>query len=125
MSVLCKIKSQSVLCLIWLETPDFLGASEKAGAGRSPALSARPLLKYTGKGYGRLAVAGGVAANRRIRADLEAACRQSGDRLFLPELKYCGDNAAMIGCQGYYEFLAGRTAGLDLNAYATRDISLG
>ena len=77
------------------------------------------------KGYGRLAVAGGVAANRRIRADLEAACRQSGDRLFLPELKYCGDNAAMIGCQGYYEFLAGRTAGLDLNAYATRDISLG
>ena len=35
------------------------------------------------------------------------------------------DNAAMIGCQGYYEFLAGRTAGLDLNAYATRDISLG
>ena len=37
----------------------------------------------------------------------------------------CGDNAAMIGCQGYYEFLAGRTAGLDLNAYATRDISLG
>ena len=62
---------------------------------------------------------------RRIRADLEAACRQSGDRLFLPELKYCGDNAAMIGCQGYYEFLAGRTAGLDLNAYATRDISLG
>ena len=68
---------------------------------------------------------GGVAANRRIRADLEAACRQSGDRLFLPELKYCGDNAAMIGCQGYYEFLAGRTAGLDLNAYATRDISLG
>ena len=62
---------------------------------------------------------------QRIRADLEAACRQSGDRLFLPELKYCGDNAAMIGCQGYYEFLAGRTAGLDLNAYASRDISLG
>ena len=48
MSVLCKIKSQLVRCLIWLETPDFLGASEKAGAGRSLALSARPLLKYTG-----------------------------------------------------------------------------
>ena len=35
------------------------------------------------------------------------------------------DNAAMIGCQGYYEWKAGRRAGLELNAYATRDISLG
>ena len=77
------------------------------------------------KGYGKVAVAGGVAANRRIRADLEAACAASGDRLFLPELKYCGDNGAMIGCQGYYEYLAGKRADLDLNAYATRDISLG
>ena len=34
-------------------------------------------------------------------------------------------NAAMIGCQGYYEYLAGHTAGPDLNGYATRDISLG
>ena len=46
-------------------------------------------------------------------------------KLFLPELHYCGDNGAMIGCQGYYEFLAGHTAGAELNAYATRDISLG
>ena len=43
----------------------------------------------------------------------------------MPELKLCGDNGAMIGCQGYYEYLAGKTAGQDLNAYATRDISLG
>ena len=77
------------------------------------------------KKYGKVAVAGGVAANSRIRADLTAACAQAGDRLFLPELKYCGDNGAMIGCQGYYEYLAGHTAGLDLNAYATRDIALG
>jgi hypothetical protein len=46
-------------------------------------------------------------------------------KLYLPELKYCGDNGAMIGCQGYYEYLAGKRADLDLNAYATRDISLG
>ena len=58
-------------------------------------------------------------------APAEAACAQSGDKLFLPELRYCGDNGAMIGCQGYYEFLAGHTAGAELNAYATRDISLG
>ena len=47
------------------------------------------------------------------------------DRLYLPELKYCGDNAAMIGCQGFYEYQAGHTAGMELNAYANRDISLG
>ena len=56
---------------------------------------------------------------------MASACRKAGVELFMPELRYCGDNAAMIGCQGYYEFLAGHTAGQDLNAYATRDISLG
>ena len=66
-----------------------------------------------------------VMAAGRIRADLQAACQASGDKLFLPELKYCGDNAAMVGCQGYYEYQAGHVAGLELNAYATRDISLG
>ena len=76
-------------------------------------------------GYGKIAVAGGVAANRRIRQDLQAACARSGDVLYLPELGLCGDNAAMIGAQGYYEFLDGKRAGWDLNAYATRDISAG
>ncbi len=40
----------------------------------------------------------------------------------MPPLKLCGDNGAMIGAQGYYEYLAGRRAGLDLNAYATMDL---
>ena len=70
-------------------------------------------------------MAGGVAANTRIRADLERACRRSGDKLYLPALSLCGDNGAMIGCQAYYEYQAGRRAGLDLNAYATRSIELG
>ena len=51
---------------------------------------------------------GGVAANSRIRADLERACRASGHRLYLPALSLCGDNGAMIGCQAYYEYQAGR-----------------
>ncbi len=76
-------------------------------------------------GYRKIAVAGGVAANSRIRADLQSACAASGDALFLPELKYCGDNAAMIGSQGYYEYLAGHTAGWELNARASLDISKG
>ena len=70
-----------------------------------------------------IAAAGGVAANSIIRADLERACEKQGCRLYLPPLKLCGDNAAMIGAQGYYEYLAGHTAGMDLNAYATMDIS--
>ena len=91
----------------------------------SQSLVPRAMAASRKLGYGKVAVAGGVAANSRIRADLQAACAKSGDKLFLPELRYCGDNGAMIGCQGYYEFLAGHTAGAELNAYATRDISLG
>ena len=105
-----------------LNLPDFAASF---GRAVSESLVPRVMAAARMRGYGRVAVAGGVAANSRIRADLTAACQESGDRLFLPELKYCGDNAAMIGCQGFYEFQAGHTAGLGLNAYATRDIALG
>lgn len=105
-----------------LSLPDFAASF---GRAVSDSLVPRAMAAVRMKGYGQLAVAGGVAANSRIRADLQAACAKSGDKLYLPELKYCGDNAAMIGCQGFYEYQAGHVAGLDLNAYATRDISLG
>ena len=105
-----------------LSLPDFAASF---GRAVSDSLVPRAMAAARMKGYGRLAVAGGVAANSRIRADLQAACAKSGDKLYLPELKYCGDNAAMIGCQGFYEYQAGHVADLDLNAYATRDISLG
>ena len=74
-------------------------------------------------GYKTMVAAGGVAANSVIRGDLERACQQQGCKLYLPPLKLCGDNGAMIGAQGYYEYLAGHTAGMELNAYATRDIA--
>ena len=70
-------------------------------------------------GYKKLAVAGGVAANAYIRSSLERECRGKTVELYLPPLCFCGDNAAMIGAQGYYEYLAGNTAGADLNAFAT------
>ena len=73
-------------------------------------------------GNGTLVAAGGVAANSVIRADLQNACDRAGVRLYLPPLKWCGDNGAMIGAQGYYEYRAGHTAGLDLNAFATMDL---
>ena len=105
-----------------LDLPSFAASF---GRAVSESLVPRVMAAARMKGYGQVAVAGGVAANSRIRADLQAACDKSGDRLFLPELKYCGDNGAMIGCQGYYEFQAGHLAGPELNAYANRDISLG
>ena len=107
------------------ETLDLRDFAASFGRAVSESLVPRVMAAARAKGYGQVAVAGGVAANRRIRADLQVACARSGDRLYLPELKYCGDNAAMIGCQGFYEYQAGHTAGMELNAYANRDISLG
>ncbi len=68
---------------------------------------------------GRLVLAGGVSANRDLRNMMENTCKAQGVELYLPRADLCGDNGAMIACQGYYEFLAGHTAGTDLNAYAT------
>ena len=107
------------------EELDLPGLAASFAAAVSDTLVPRTMAAAREKGYGKVAVAGGVAANSRLRAELEAACRKSGDKLYLPALSLCGDNAAMIGCQGYYEYQAGHTAGMDLNAYATRDIALG
>ena len=77
-------------------------------------------LKQTG--HKTLAIAGGVAANSRIRADLDKAVADMGVQLCMPPLFLCGDNAAMIGSQAYYEYMAGNVANMSLNAYATKSI---
>ena len=69
-----------------------------------------------------LAAAGGVSANRLLRRELERLARERGLKVYLPDKPLCGDNAAMIASQGYYEYLAGNTAGMDLNACAQRSI---
>ncbi len=66
----------------------------------------------------KLVIAGGVSANSLLRRRLEKECENRGWEFYRPELKLCGDNAAMVGSQAYYEFLSGNTAGLDLNACA-------
>ena len=73
-------------------------------------------------GHDKIVVAGGVAANSRIRADFKAAAEKNGLKLYIPPLKLCGDNGAMVGAQAYYEYLAGVRAGSDLNAYATMEL---
>ncbi len=73
-------------------------------------------------GRKRVAVAGGVAANSRIRADFLKQAEALGVEVFMPPLSLCGDNGAMIGAQAYYEYLSGNTAGMELNAFATKSI---
>ena len=88
----------------------------------SDSLVPRTMMAAKELGYEKIVVAGGVAANSRIRADFTAAAEKAGCKLYVPPLRLCGDNGAMIGAQGYYEYLAGHTVGSDLNAYATMDI---
>lgn len=73
-------------------------------------------------GYRKIALAGGVSANSGVRAALSEACERRGFSFYMPEKKLCGDNAAMIACQGSYNFLAGITADESLNAVATLSI---
>jgi N6-L-threonylcarbamoyladenine synthase len=73
-------------------------------------------------GYSTVVLAGGVSANSGVRKAFETECAKRNFRLFMPPLSLCGDNAAMIACQGYYEFLAGKRADESLNAYATMSI---
>ena len=63
-----------------------------------------------------------MAANSRIRGDILREAEKLGVEVYLPPLHLCGDNAAMIGAQAYYEYQAGNLAGMDLNAYATKSI---
>ena len=73
-------------------------------------------------GIKRIALAGGVSANSELRSRLTQECEENGFEFYCPELKYCGDNAAMVGVQGYYEYLSGNIAGVELNATATKEI---
>ncbi|MEG6571364.1 tRNA (adenosine(37)-N6)-threonylcarbamoyltransferase complex transferase subunit TsaD [[Clostridium] cellulosi] len=85
-------------------------------------LSKRLMMAADKFGYKKIAVAGGVAANSGLRERLEAECKKRGCSLYMPPLSLCGDNGAMVGSQGYYEFLAGNTAGPELNACANMEI---
>ncbi len=68
------------------------------------------------RGWDRLALAGGVAANSRLRERLAQLCRENGIRLYLPPLTLTGDNAEMIGAAAYQLYRNGEFAGWDLNA---------
>lgn len=73
-------------------------------------------------GYKKIVLAGGVSANSVLRRRMTELCQKKNLSLYYPELKYCGDNGAMVAAQGYYEFVGGNTASLDLNAVASLSI---
>ncbi len=72
--------------------------------------------------YKTIAVAGGVSANSGVRGAFEKACADRGMKLYMPPLSLCGDNGAMIACQGYFDYLAGRRGDESLNAVATMSL---
>ena len=85
----------------------------------SEILTDKTMLAAEALGYRKIALAGGVSANSGVRAALSAACEKRGFEFYMPEKKLCGDNGAMIACQGSYNLIAGITADESLNAVAT------
>lgn len=85
-------------------------------------LTGRLMLAAQNYGYRTIVVAGGVSANSGLRTMLTEACKQHGYALYMPPLSLCGDNAAMIGSQAYYEYLDGQVADLSLNGTASMPI---
>ncbi len=73
-------------------------------------------------GLKKIVVAGGVSANSVLRRELTILCKKNNLELYMPELSLCGDNAAMVGSQAYYEYLDGHVAKENLNAIASLGI---
>ena len=104
------------------EDLDIPGLCASFSAAVSDTLVPRVVMAMEQTGYRKIAVAGGVAANSRIRRDILQAADKLDAKVYMPPLHLCGDNGAMIGAQAYYEYLAGNVADMSLNAYATKSI---
>jgi N6-L-threonylcarbamoyladenine synthase len=84
----------------------------------------RTILAAEKLGYKKIALAGGVSANSELRQKFSDECKKRNINFYVPPLELCGDNAAMIAAQAYYEYLDGFTAGLGLNAVASMPIDM-
>ena len=79
-------------------------------------LTAHAIRAVKESGMNKLAIAGGVASNSALRANISEECKREGISFYHPSPIYCTDNAAMIGVAGYYSYIRGVRHGLDLNA---------
>ena len=102
------------------ETIDRAGLAASFQSRAVDMLSRR--LISAGEQTGKAALCGGVAANAMLRAQCETRAEKHGVKFYAAAPQYCTDNAAMIAAQGYYEYMAGRRAGWNLNACASADI---
>jgi N6-L-threonylcarbamoyladenine synthase len=89
----------------------------------SDILAQKTVNAATSIGAKTVVLAGGAAANSAVRGALSRKCAENGMAFYVPPVKLCGDNAAMIGAQAYYEYLAGHVAGLELDARATMPVT--
>ena len=94
----------------------------KGRGGKGVAVTCAWLMLYLPVTGVLCCLAGGVAANGRLRQLVNDGAQKLGAKVYLPELKFCGDNGAMIAAQGYYQYMAGHTAGLELNGLPTLPI---
>ena len=99
-----------------INVPDLAASFQDRIAG---ILAEKLLLAAADTGAKQVCLAGGVAANGRLRQLVNDGAQKLGAKVYLPELKFCGDNGAMIAAQGYYQYIAGHTAGLELNGLPT------
>ena len=99
-----------------INVPDLAASFQERIAG---ILAEKLLLAAADTGAKQVCLAGGVAANGRLRQLVNDGAQKLGAKVYLPELKYCGDNGAMIAAQGYYEFKDGNIADLTLNGLPT------
>ena len=109
----CRMKDEEV------NVPDLAASFQERIAG---ILAEKLLLAAADTGARQVCLAGGVAANGRLRQLVNDGAQKLGARVYLPQLKYCGDNGAMIAAQGYYEYITGHRAGLELNGLPTLPI---
>ena len=96
-----------------VNVPDLAASFQERIAG---ILAEKLLLAAADTGAKQVCLAG------RLRQLVNDGAQKLGAKVYLPELKFCGDNGAMIAAQGYYQYIAGHTAGLELNGLPTLPI---
>ena len=104
-----------------VNVPNLAASFQERIAGILAEKTAAGCCRYPGA-KAQVCLAGGVAANGRLRQLVNDGAQKLGAKVYLPELKFCGDNGAMIAAQGYYQYIAGHTAGLELNGLPTLPI---